>query len=416
MLGARAHLPPQQRAGAAPVLERDERAREAGEGGLRAAVEEVQSGLPAREALGARSGTADALVLPLVLGERGDARLAPGDEGGLLEVQRLARRRDPDEPVGRRGLVAELGDPQREPAAAGADPAAAREAVDDPQEPREVGHLGRVGIPVLAVGRAAATVRMEADRVGLDRAEAPAAARAERPVAVVDAGHRAQEARRADSPLDRQRRQLADHDLGAAVGPLDRRAGGADQPAVEVRRHRRAAARPAAALAARREAQVRLVPDQVPVDLPAIARGHRPGERAELARARVEGAAAPRPRAARPHRPRARDREHHAHPVLAHEGDREVQLMPAVAAAAVVAGTEPARPAAPGRRDPRPRGVQPHHVDPEVPPRRDGVRGARGSVEQQALVLDADLDVGSRGRRGRRGEQEQRGAERRRAR
>jgi len=49
----------------------------------------------------ARARAPDALVVPLVLRDGLDARVAPGQVGDLLQVARLPCRRDADEPVRR---------------------------------------------------------------------------------------------------------------------------------------------------------------------------------------------------------------------------------------------------------------------------------------------------------------------------
>ncbi len=152
--------------------------------------------------------------------------------------------------------------------------------------------------------------------------EALAVAGAQAPPARVHAAERAQEHERAQRRVLRAqvvpaRGHRPDQHLGAGVGFLDRRPRGAHEPAVEVRRHRRAVPVRALRLRLQPRRQVRLVPDDVAVDVGAVARGDRTGEGGELA---LVGPGA-----------RTRHREDHLHPRGAHARDRRVEVAEAVA-------------------------------------------------------------------------------------
>ena len=208
--------------------------------------------------------------------------------------------------------------------------------------------LRLVRVRVWLVRRQQQRVRVIAERVGLRRLEAAARRRADRPVAIVHAGHLLQERQRLHRRVVRDRvvadrRQLAGDDLGARVGRADLRHRGAHEPAVDVRRDRRAVAPAAVAVPLRLQPAllVGLVPDQIAIDLVLVARRHGARERAVGLRRRHPARVALARLAARPHRPRARDREHHPHAGLAHHADGVVQVGPAVARIVVVCGVEP---------------------------------------------------------------------------
>ena len=213
------------------------------------------------------------------------------------------------------------------------------------------------------------------------------------------------------------RRELAEQDLRARVGALDRRPRGAHEPAVDVRRGREAdAPRDARLLRLEPARDVRLVPDQVAVDAVAVARRHRARELREQPRRRL---------VARVARAAARGEVHSGpgpvtlsitlHPGGAREVDRAVERRPVVAARAMVGEVEAARPVHARRGRARPRSSargcarrrRPRRPMPATAPSACDGRG-----EQQPLVLHADLEV--RGGVGGRGEGErQRGRERR---
>ena len=167
----------------------DERLREAAEGGLGLVVDVAQPRLPARVLARPAAARDDRLVAPLVLGDVPHPRQPPGEVGGLLEVARLAAEADPDAVVGRRGLVAELGQVEVEAPVRRPDPARAREPVEHREEPRQVADLGLVAIRVRVLGAELDAVRVVAEGVGARGLEVAARAAAHALVAAVHARH-----------------------------------------------------------------------------------------------------------------------------------------------------------------------------------------------------------------------------------
>ena len=262
-----------------------------------------------------------------------------------------------------------------------------------------------------AVGRGQRAVRVEREAVGPRRLEALAVARAQPAVAARDAAQRAQEHHRAQRRVARPqllaaRGHRADQHLGPGVGGLDRRVGGAHEPAVEMRRDGRAAAAHAARLGLQPRRQVGLVPEDVAVDVGAVAARDRRREVRVLGRVGLVARVAARGRAARPQRPGARDREHHLHAGAAHAPDRLVEPAPRVAGRVLVGAVEAGRLAR--RGDPRPQGEDAHDVDAVRLPLPDDAVGVGAALEQEAVVRDPDLGAGGV-RRGGAGGQEQRG-------
>ena len=286
----------------------------------------------------------------------------------------------------------------------GADAAPALQPVE---RRRQVGdlreaHVVRIGVGALR--RRPPAVGVDREAVAGRRLEAAAAAAGEPRPAVAAAAEPAQEQQRAHHRVGvaqalAARGERADHDLRARVGGLDRRVGGADQSAVQVRRHRRAAAPRAARLRGEPRRDVRLVPEDVAVDARPVAAGDGLGERRERGRPRPVGAAAPAGLGARPHGSGAGDVERHVHTGRAHARDRVVEEEPLIVRVGRVAGVEAARLA--GGRDPRPQREDPHGVDAARAPLGDGLVGQRAARHEDAVVGDPDLSGAGMGGRGR---------------
>ena len=204
------------------------------------------------------------------------------------------READPDAVVGRRGLVAELGQVEVEAPVRRPDPARAREPVEHREEPRQVADLGLVAIRVRVLGAELDAVRVVAEGVGARGLEVAARAAAHALVAAVHARHARAGTGSGETGL---RVEIARCPRGAsspsstwAPGSARSIAGRAARTrrAVEVRRGGRAdAARHARLLRLEPARDVRLVPDQVAVDAVAVARGHGARELPEQRRARL---------------------------------------------------------------------------------------------------------------------------------
>ena len=239
-------------------------------------------------------------------------------------------------------------------------------------------------------GRGQDPVRVEREPVGGRGLEAAAAARGELLELRVDAAERAQERERAvlgvlAAELVAARGQRADQHLGAGVCLVHQRVRAADERAVQVRRHRRAALADAARLRHQPAGEVRLVPEDVAVDAVAVALGHRARELAVELRIGVIARLAPLGAPAHPQRTRAGDVEHRLHPGRDHAVDRVVERRPVVGAAGVVG------------RDPAPQREDPHLLDAHVGPLGDRLVGQRAAGEQDAVVGDPQFRPGGVG-------------------
>ena len=169
-----------------------------------------------------------------------------------------------------------------------------------------------------------------------------------------------------------------------------------------MRRHRGAAAAAAVVLRPEPRVEVRLVPEYVAADAALVARRGRLRERRVLRRLGLVAPVAPARVRARPHRSRARQREHGLHARAEDPIDRAVDLGPVVAPRRVVGGLEVGR--ALGAQglggDARPVGQDAHALDAELGPARDGAVGVAAAVEQDPVIGDGQLGGGGLGRRG----------------
>ena len=221
------------------------------------------------------------LVEPLVLGQQLHARVAPGAVGGALQPAVLRRERDAGGPVGRPRLVAVLVEVEAEARASSRSsrPPRCRRSSAASSRPSEA----RLTSSRFGYGRSGEferAVRVEREAVGGRGLEALAVAGAQ----PVPARRRRSRAR-AGTPAGAgstsfARRSCPREDIAPistwAPGSAARIAGprGAHEPAVEVRRHRRAAPVRARRLRQQPRREVGLVPDDVAVDLGAVARRH----------------------------------------------------------------------------------------------------------------------------------------------